>query len=104
MLRLTWRAGRWPLAFAIITLGACSDDAATTAPSLTPKPHFAAGEVITVTNSSGGTDAGSLRWAIEQATGGEIIRFDSGLAGDTIFAGSTVEITVPLTIDGPKDR
>lgn len=100
-------AGRgWPLALMLAALGACaSDEGPITAPSTQPnKPNLAVGEVITVTNTKGGTEAGSLRWAVAQATGGEIIRFDSRLAGSTVTLDSTLAIRRYLTIEGPADR
>jgi hypothetical protein len=109
MLRSTPRAGRWPLAFifaTMATLGACTDDTQSlTAPLAKPnKPSLAVGDVITVTNTRGNTDVGSLRWAVAQATGGEIIRFDSRLAGATITLDSTLVISNYVTIEGPADK
>jgi len=109
MHRSTWRASRWPLAAvlsSLITLGACAgDEQPITAPTAQPKtPNLAVGDVITVTNSKGGMDAGSLRWAVAQATGGEIIRFDARLAGTTIPLDTTLVITNPVTIEGPADK
>jgi len=103
------RAGRWPLAsvaIALTALAACSgNDQPITAPSAHPNtPNLAVGDVITVTNTRGGTDAGSLRWAVAQATGGEIIRFDSRLAGATITLDSTLVIRNSVTIEGPADK
>src|SRR4029450_10681235 len=65
---------------------------------------FAVGDVITVINSSGGTGVGSLRWAVSQATGGEVIRFAPELAGDTITLDAPVVIAHPVTIEGPADK
>ena len=103
--RTTSRAVRWTLALAFPTLGACVDDQPVTAPSAQPtRPNLAVGDVITVTNNKGGMDAGSLRWAVAQATGGEIIRFDARLAGTTITLDTTLVITNPVTIEGPADK
>ena len=89
----------------LATLGACTDDEhPITAPTTPNAPHFAVGDVITVTNARGGMEAGSLRWAVAQATGGEIIRFDPRLAGSTITVDSTLVISNPLTIEGPADK
>ena len=103
------RARRWPLALtlaALAALGACADDERSiTTPSAIPdKPSLAVGDVITVTTSKGTADPGTLRWAVAQATGGEIIRFDSRLAGATITLDSTLLITRYLTIEGPADK
>ena len=85
-------------------LTACSDNANTTAPAVPSKPNFAFGDVITVTNTSGATDQGSLRWAVAQAVGGEIIRFDPSIAGKTIVVDAPVAITQSVTIEGPQDK
>jgi len=102
------RAARSPLALMLTTLavlGACTDDQqAITAPTIPNAPHLAVGDVITVTNGKGGMEAGSLRWAVAQATGGEIIRFDPRLAGSTITFDSTLVIPNPVTIEGPADK
>jgi hypothetical protein len=103
------RAGRWPLALyitALTALGACSDDQRPiTGPSAQPNtPNLAVGDIITVTNTKGGTDAGSLRWAVAQATGGEVIGFDPRLAGSTITLDSTLVISKSITIEGPADK
>ena len=86
------RAGRWRLAFHLLglaTLGACADEPVTpSAPSaLTPKAAALANEwvTVTVTNTSGGTEVGSLRWAAAQVAGSlGSIWIDSSIAGDTI--------------------
>ena len=107
MLTLEPRAGRLPLALTLAAasvLAACSDHPSTTGPVVPRTPSFAFGDIITVMNTSGGTDAGSLRWAVAQATGGEIIRFDAAIAGKTIVIDSTVKITSSLTIEGPQDK
>src|SRR5687767_2733999 len=95
------RAGRWPLALivTVAALGACADaEQPITAPSAQPnKPSLAVGDVITVTNNRGGTEAGSLRWAVAQATGGEIIRFDPRLGGATIMLDSTLVVRNSVT-------
>ena len=105
----TLRVGRLPLAFmlaGLATLGACADDQqpVTAPPTLPNAPNLAVGEVVTVTNARGGIETGSLRWAVSQATGGEIIRFDPRLAGSTITLDSTLVIANPVTIEGPADK
>jgi hypothetical protein len=111
MSRFSARRGRRPRVFvlaALVTLGACTDESPATAPradvarALAPDPL--AGDVITVTNASGGKDAGSLRWAVAQATGGEVIRFAPALAGATITLDSTLLVNAHATIEGPADR
>src|SRR5512138_509650 len=99
------RAGRSALAVAIISLAACVDRPNATEPAVhTRRPSFAVGDVITVTNTSGGRDVGSLQWALNQTTGGETIVFDPGLAGDTIFLNATLQVPRLVLIDGPKDK
>jgi hypothetical protein len=104
MKRIVSRAGRSPLALiaaAVTALGACADEP--TAPTMSQPelaPQAAVGQVITVTNRSGGTDVGSLRWAVGQATGGEIIRFDPALAGRTIVLEQPVQAYKYVTIEG----
>ena len=84
-------------------LAACADEPTPTAPIPGPAPQFAVGDELLVTNTSGGTGVGSLRWAVSQATGGEVIRFAPALAGQTITLDSSVKVLQPLTIEGPTD-
>ena len=108
MFRLPKRAGRWPLALfalALIALGACAgDQQPLSAPTAQPRMTSLAATTITVSNSKGNTDVGSLRWAVSQATGGEVIGFDSRLAGATITLDTTLVISTSLTIEGPADK
>lgn len=108
MLSSNSRVARRPLARILMTLavlGACTDDEQPiTAPTTPNAPNLAVGDVITVTSARGGMEAGSLRWAVAQATGGEIIRFDPRLAGSTITLDSTLDIANPVTIEGPADK
>ena len=102
----TTRAGRWPLAltFGVVgALAACADDPAGPKRSAPLKPQFAAGDVYTVTTTSD-TGGGSLRWALSHATGGETIRFDPSLDGQTINLASTLILPVSVTIEGPAAR
>ena len=104
MHRPTSRASRWLLALMLIAVGACADEP--TAPRI-PRvsgPNANLGDVITVTTTSGGKDVGSLRWAVAQATGGEIIRFAPAVAGATIVVDSTIAVRYPITIEGPADK
>lgn len=112
MFRITLRDGRTPRAFtvaALATLGACADEpVAPIGPNmsrpLAPNAAQANAVVITVTNNSGGAEVGSLRWALAQATGGETIRFDASLDGDTITVDPTLEAWKWVTIEGPTTR
>jgi len=105
------RAGRWPLALtfaALAALGACAEE------SVAP-PHEAPASAklvaqwdtsvtVTVTNTSGGTDVGSLRWAADRMRlwPGKIV-FDPALGGKTVTLDSglyliqNVEIIAPAT-------
>jgi hypothetical protein len=106
MRAFTTRAGRWPLALMFMVAGgvaACADDPA--GPKVSPplEPQFAAGDVYTVTTASD-TGGGSLRWALSHATGGETIRFDPSLEGQTINLASTLIVPVSVTIEGPTGK
>ena len=95
------RVGRLPLALTLVLLGACADE------SLAPKlasplrPNAAMGDIYTVTNPNDDGSIGTLRWALKFSTGGEIIRFDPSLAGQTIAVDSTIYISKSVTIEGP---
>ena len=104
------RAGRWPLALtltlvALSALAACSDEQPV-APTTT-KPLAAKAPVVDqtlyVTNTSGGTEVGSLRWAAEQikSVGGSIV-FDSTLGGKTITLDAGFEIYGRAKIVAPR--
>src|SRR5215213_4251654 len=101
------RVGRWPLALIVVAtaaLGACADEpVAPKIPSLSG-PNANLGDIITVTTTSGGKDVGSLRWAVAQASGGEVIRFAPALAGATIVVDSTIPVRYPITVEGPQDK
>lgn len=98
MLRPISPARRWPLALTLALLGACSDQ--TTAPLAPGEPNEAIIQpnVVANTNDSG---IGSLRWTLSWTTGGETIRFDPSLAGQTIALDSALIISKPVTIEGP---
>jgi hypothetical protein len=103
------RAGRWPTALflaALTATGACTaDEQPITGPVVRAnEPGLAVGDIITVTNAKGGTESGSLRWAVAQTTGGEVIQFDAKLAGTTIILDSTLVISNAVTIQGPVDK
>jgi hypothetical protein len=104
MLRSISRPGRWPLALMLVGLGACADEPSAPRIPSPSRPNANLGDVITVTNTSGGTGQGSLRWAVAQVAGGEIIRFAPALAGATIVVDSTIPVLHPITIEGPADK
>ena len=105
------RAGRWSLARSVVTiaaLAACSDEPV--APRSTPRiggtPALGVEEItFTVTNTSAGSEVGSLRWAVAQAneagpfTG--VIVFDPRLGGDTITLDAPLHAQRPMQIIGP---
>jgi hypothetical protein len=96
------RAGRVTVAVMLTALAACADEPSPTAPTLLPRPQLAVGDVLMVTNTSGGTDVGSLRWALSYVTGGEVIRFAPELAGQTITLDTTIVMAgKSFTIEGP---
>ena len=101
MLSFISRAARLPLALSVAALAACSDEpvGVTTPPKLTP--HATAVAATIVTNKSGGTEVGSLRWAARQ---GWNIQFDPSLAGDTITLDSTLVVLGSATIEGPASK
>lgn len=98
------RAARVALGAMLISLAACVDEPTAPIPMQDLTPNFAVGDVIMVTNMSGGTDLGSLRWALSHVTGGEVIRFDPSLAGKTIILEATAETYQSVTIEGPADK
>jgi hypothetical protein len=97
------------LALTLAALNACSDELFPTASehraptSLKMEPQLAVGDVYMVTNTND-NGVGSLRWALSFATGGEIIRFDPALAGQTITLDSTLSTYKPYTIEGPAGK
>jgi len=101
------RAARWPRTFvvaALAALGACSDDdpvAPKTAPTSKAAVQGLVPIEVTVTNTSGGTEVGSLRWAAKQvdSAGGTIV-FDSTLGGKTITLDAGLEFKHPAIIIG----
>ena len=102
----TRRAGRWPLAstlitlMPLITLGACAEQPTEPTFHAALRPNAAVGDVYTVTNTND-NGLGSLRWALGYSTGGETIRFEPSLAGQTINVDSALTISNPVTIEGP---
>ena len=96
------RAGRWPLALTLVLLGACSDEPLAPTLSAPSRPNAAVGDVYTVTNPNDDGSIGTLRWALKFTTGGETIRFDPSLAGQTINVDSTIYLYKAVTIEGPN--
>ena len=102
------RAAHWSRAIvvaALAALGACSDDDPV-APKATPTPKAtvqgADAVEVMVTNTSGGTEVGSLRWAAKQLESvGGLIVFDSTLGGKTITLDAGLEFKFPTIIGGP---
>ena len=103
------RGGRWPLAltFAALTaLAGCADEPV--APGTPVSPNAAVRGLdpieVHVTNTSGGTEVGSLRWAASQMVdwAGGAILIDSALGGKTITLDATLEVRFPTAIVGPR--
>src|SRR5688500_15528104 len=112
MVSVTTRAGRWPLALnlvALATLAACGDDVV--APKA-PRPDAPNASVqaaepmdVTVTNTSGGTQVGSLRWAASQiAAGGGTIWIHPSIAGQTIALDAELQFPSITYIYAPEDK
>jgi hypothetical protein len=95
------RVGRLPLALTLLALGACADEPLSPTPSSPLRPNAAVGDIYTVTNPNDDGSIGTLRWALKFTTGGEVIRFDPSLAGQSIKVDSTITLSKPVTIEGP---
>jgi hypothetical protein len=105
------RSGRWPVAFtiaALTALAACADEPV--APNAVPvdpqlKIQGAIPNDVTVTNTSGGLEVGSLRWAAEQVKGSTVnvaIRFDTTLSGKTIVLDAGLDLPQATSLIAPK--
>src|SRR6187431_767119 len=105
------RASRWPLALTLLglaALAACADEpVAPESSKIAPStPALAVGEIqVTVTNASGGSEVGSLQWAVSQVdepgpTTGVVV-FDASLEGDTITLDAPIQAQRPVEIIGP---
>ena len=92
------------LALAVVMFSACADQENPTATSPHRRASLSVGDVLLVTNTSGGNLAGSLRALVSQATGGEVIHFDPSLAGSTITLDTTLDIPNRVTIEAPVDK
>ena len=103
------RPSRWLVAFtlaALAAVAACADEPV--APNAAPvdpqlEVRGAIPTDVKVTNTSGGTEVGSLRWAAKQLewVGGSIA-FDSTLGGKTITLDAGLEFKFPTDIVGPR--
>ena len=106
------RPGRWPLALTLLSLAslaACADEPVAPKSSSNIARATASMEheelQVTVTNASGGSEVGSLQWAVSQvnepgpATG--VITFDASLEGDTITLDVPLQAQRPMEIIGP---
>ena len=98
------RALRLSALMSLAALGACADAPPATAPMAPLEPHFGIGPIMTVTNTSGGTGTGSLRWALSQTNVYSIVQFDPSLAGATITLDSTLRVGPDVTIEGPQTK
>ena len=100
----TSRGGRWPLVLTLAALAACADEpvGVRTVPELRPHAAVDDGWVV-VTTTSGGTQVGSLRWAVNNAVG-KWIKFDAALAGATIVVDTTVVLPFGTVIVGAQDQ
>ncbi len=104
------RAGRWPLALtlaALASLAACTDEPAAprhpSALAAKASPSAIAFVDVTVTNTSGGTEVGSLQWAASQIkSAGGAIHFDPSLDGTTVTLNSELSLDYPTYIAGPE--
>ena len=86
----------------VAAIAACSPDVIPTSPHQPShsSPLVAAALLVTNTDDAG---PGSLRQAIADATGGETIQFDPGIAGRTIVLSTgALSIDKALTIEGPQ--
>ena len=106
------RAGRRRLALHLLglaALGACVDEpiAPRKPPTLSPTASTLAGEwvTVTVTNTSGGTEPGSLRWAAAQVAGsaGGSIWIDASIAGQTIALDAELQLDTTAYIYAPVE-
>ncbi|HEX6308281.1 MAG TPA: right-handed parallel beta-helix repeat-containing protein [Longimicrobiales bacterium] len=98
------RAGLPALLIALGSLGACVDDAPGPVAPIERAQVSGLSNVIMVTSTSGGTETGSLRWAVSQAAAGDVIRFDPSLTGATITLDQAAQSVEPITIEGPADE
>ena len=107
------RARRWRHAVNLLglaALGACADEpvAPGNPSALAPRAAALAGEwvTVTVTNTSGGTDVGSLRWAAAQVAAGGgsgSIWMDAKIAGDTIALDAELQLAGMVYIYAPVE-
>ena len=104
------RSGRWPIVFTIAALAAltaCADEPV--APNAVPvdpqlKVQGAIPTDVKVTNTSGGLEVGSLRWAADQVRGSTAsvaIRFDTTLGGKTIVLDAGLDLPQSTSLIAP---
>ena len=104
MFRTISRRATLVSALMVPAIVACADESSPTAPVLPTRPNLGIGAVVTVTNTSGGTVTGSLRWAVNTAGVYGAIAFAPSLAGATITLDSTIHTTKYLYFEGPKEK
>ena len=105
------RAGRRRLALHLLglaALGACTEEPVEqrNPSALSPTASALAGEwvTVTVTNTSGGTEVGSLRWAAAQVAGKPgSIWIDASIAGDTIALDAELRFDTTAYIYAPVE-
>jgi hypothetical protein len=120
MFVLNSRVVRRPLALSVTTLATvaalalltgCADEPVGPTPTR-PNPTASVqptgdyDEVfLTVTNASGGTEVGSIRWAASQMTrpANWVILFDPRLGGDTITLGAELNLAYSARIEAPQE-
>lgn len=91
------------LLLAALALSGCMEEQhpmAPDAPDVVTLADVTAQALIVVT-STANDGPGSLREAVEIATPGSTIQFAAGLAGATIALSQRLDISIPLTIEGP---
>lgn len=98
------RLTRLTLIVITTALASCTEEPSPSEPIQGLEPQFNVGGVLMVTNTSGGTAVGSLRWAASYVTGGEVIRFDPVLAGKTIVLDTTLVFHDYVAIEGPAGK
>ena len=93
----------------LAALGACANEPVAprnpSTPTISTSAQTAEWVTVTVTNTSGGTGVGSLRWAAAQvaAGGGGSIWIDAKIAGDTIALDAELQLASTVYIYGPAE-
>jgi hypothetical protein len=106
MLLFSHHARTASLVLIAAALSACADRSNPTesASHLLPRRSVGPGAVIVVTTTNDGLLAGTLRSAVNQTIGGEVIHFDPSIAGAKITLDTTLDIPNNITIEGPADK